>query len=746
MRKLLTALTVCLCAFVLLGASACAEDCTNHVLQYYDYGGGQTHNYGCKACGLVLGTSQHVVSCVNGNLCVLCGRNGSIDESIQQNAAHDVTAWTTAAVQHTGTCVDCGETVTGRHFAYCDAADTCAECGANSVVIDEVRHEVLSWRPRDSEWHEYACIQCGRSSDYGVHSTSCLDTSTCSVCGSTDIADYYREYPSVHSADTSEWRYGMQTHYYICSLCHAGCYRESHTGTCGEPCTVCGATDVYIVDAEHDFSYTYTQTHHTAICADCGLQQGGGSHYGTCQSGTACYVCGAENVTLNHTGHEHDFRFVHNADVHYNPCKYCDMQFNASSHYASCYEDACWACGRPVAECNEITIGHPDLPFVNRNTVLGHEAHCSACDATMGIEAHSVSCQDYTTCVDYGCQMTGLTADSKIRISHYPDDLGWRISDTVHWLVCRDCGEEFAVGEHFYPCTAPAGVCTSCGAATTNETHQNLGSLCHDETQHWWICADCGDEVMHELHSRWCDQYEDDYCSSCATQDVEIGVVNHFSGDELGWNETECWEYCRNCNEPVSVYPHVPSAAKPGYCLHCDYQFASMSLSASSVYAEPGQSFKVDVTAVPAGEYTIICTSDAPQTVSVAADGTITAVTAGTARITINVIELYLTSDLVVHVGDLRAATFHAGMKEIEASALLNTAVERLDLSALTDTTFGAFAFAACRELCQLQLPASGAMPDASSFAGADRLVVFCTNDAQVTYATDADLPYVIAR
>jgi len=745
MRKLCIALTLCL--LLLLGASACAEGCTNHVLEYYDSNDIMTHSYGCKTCGLVLGTTQHVVSCMNANHCVLCGRNDNIEESVQQNIAHDVKNWTVNATQHTGTCADCGETVTEEHFAYCDATGTCAVCGETGVTISEVRHEIQGYKQHNPMQHAYGCIRCSYVQRYDDHSTFCGDLSDCAICGDTDIDATYRENPSLHSVDMAKYEYGEYEHCNVCSICFERCFAQPHTGTCEGGCTVCGAKGVYIEGAEHSFSgYTYTEIDHTRTCSVCGFRDSA-MHYATCQNETVCYVCGAENVQMMTAGHEIDYsQYAHDAYAHYYTCKYCDEQFDASSHYGPCWEGACRACGRAFSECENVSMEHDwSNPWVIKYTDEGHGNHCSSCDALMYMDAHPVSCQDQTTCKTADCGRTGLPADV-VTIEHTEDARGYRIGDTQHWRVCADCGEQFGRDDHFYSCTQPAGVCQVCGGATTNEVHWNLNELFFDETQHWWGCGNCGKKVQYELHQRKCNEEDNGTCNYCGASDVVIGNITHDTNGELGWNETECWVYCMHCREPQHVYPHVPSEEKPGYCATCDYHFASMNLSAETVYAEPGQAFMVDVTVKPAGEYTITYTSDAPQTASVAADGTITAVAAGTARITVTVKELHLTKQLVVYVGDLHAASFHAGVTSIEANAMLNTAVELLDLSALTNASFGVNAFARCAELCQLRLPANGGMPVASDFAGADKLVVFCADDEQMDYAADAGLPYVIAK
>lgn len=110
------------------------------------------------------GECSHYVYCDNLTVCARCGktvRQGEArmrhvgEEHVSGHYEHD-------AKSHWWACGGCGEKLfVGTHYADCDKADSCEECGASGVTIGRLYHE----------FEDGKCIHCGVAESSGNSSS-----------------------------------------------------------------------------------------------------------------------------------------------------------------------------------------------------------------------------------------------------------------------------------------------------------------------------------------------------------------------------------------------------------------------------------------------------------------------------------------------------------------------------------------------------------------------------------------------
>ncbi len=117
--------------------------------------------------------------------------------------------------------------------------------------------------------------------------------------------------------------------------------------------------------------------------------------------------------------------------------------------------------------------------------------------------------------------------------------------ETGHWYVCTKCEEQVDYAEHFggtATCTEKA-VCEVCGVSYGELGEHVTGEALSDETEHWFVCEVCGEEVERAKHyggAATCT--EKAICEACGKPYGEL--LAHDFGDD---------GYCKACGQTLAV-------------------------------------------------------------------------------------------------------------------------------------------------------------------------------------------------
>ncbi|MBQ8352270.1 MAG: hypothetical protein IJY34_00590 [Clostridia bacterium] len=128
----------------------------------------------------------------------------------------------------------------------------------------------------------------------------------------------------------------------------------------------------------------------------------------------------------------------------------------------------------------------------------------------------------------------------------------WKFNATEHWHACGGCDEKEAAGAHTggtATCTAKA-VCDVCGIAYGEEPEHSY-EWKSDKDKHWQECSVCGDvkadsEGEHTGGSATCTTQAT--CETCNQAYGALSTEHDYS--ELRSDETEHWYVCADCGAP----------------------------------------------------------------------------------------------------------------------------------------------------------------------------------------------------
>ena len=146
------------------------------------------------------------------------------------------------------------------------------------------------------------------------------------------------------------------------------------------------------------------------------------------------------------------------------------------------------------------------------------------------------------------------------------DWTAYEFSETEHWFVCKDCGAAIYRQPHHVSCKT--GICVECDQKGTGEiVHQSSGVMGATETEHWYICVNCGEEYHRGSHSISCKTGLCVWCDRPGT-----GYMSH----NYGWGEwqhsgVQHWRVCKDCGEEIDREEHRISCAT-GKCVDCDQE------------------------------------------------------------------------------------------------------------------------------------------------------------------------------
>ena len=208
------------------------------------------HWFECKGCGTIDGLMMpHEISCVTAGKCVYCGATGVTGET-----AHALTGeWKHDQASHWMECPDCKEKIMNwEHWAYCNAADTCINCGAAGVTI--------------VVYHDYdeagKCTICGQTEVIPEHdhvwevtetvAATCTEFgnehSVCTICGEgSDKQTYPTGHYWIYTTTKNPTCVKEGRHNYVCRDCDATSLKKlpatGHTmvlTATGSVCSTCG--------------------------------------------------------------------------------------------------------------------------------------------------------------------------------------------------------------------------------------------------------------------------------------------------------------------------------------------------------------------------------------------------------------------------------------------------------------------------------------------------------------------------
>lgn len=140
----------------------------------------------------------------------------------------------------------------------------------------------------------------------------------------------------------------------------------------------------------------------------------------------------------------------------------------------------------------------------------------------------------------------------------------WHSNETEHWYVCKDCGEDVNRSEHSISCETM--LCTVCNQTGTNIQHLYDPLVWDgDDTEHWTICQRCGQpNPNHAAHILPCNSV---VCTICGLTGTNEGAHS------IAWqhNDTEHWMSCTYCGmTTIQPSSHWFDCDRLDACIYCD--------------------------------------------------------------------------------------------------------------------------------------------------------------------------------
>ena len=303
---------------------------------------------------------------------------------------------------------------------------------------------------------------------------------------------------------------------------------------------------------EHSYDWNALQHNgeeHWLLCQDCGREVLREQHNISCSTGT-CRECGAKGTGII----IHNFDWSNpqsNETEHWTLCQDCDEE-KREKHRISCKTRVCEMCSK--AGKGEISHAYDWDNWQGDSTQ--HWVLCKDCGEEREREEHRISC------VTGQCRVCGKKGNGKI--SHKYDLANIQFNETEHWLICEDCGEEEEHEKHWISCKT--GLCTACRQAGEGEITHNYdwSAWKSNETQHWLVCQDCGEESERLEHNISCTT---GLCRACG-QAGEGEITHNYDWSAWESSRTEHWHVCQDCGEEEREKHWI--SCKTGLCRACD--------------------------------------------------------------------------------------------------------------------------------------------------------------------------------
>lgn len=216
--------------------------------------------------------------------------------------------------------------------------------------------------------------------------------------------------------------------------------------------------------------------------------------------------------------------------------------------YAVCTAPAiCNVCGE--AYIGENIIHNYSNPLYAYNET-SHWSECVNCGAAGSPSMHSASCMKPGICSTCGSEC------SLDKTEHNYDLYELEHDETKHWRVCKDCGENVVVIPHFSWCDK-LGVCGDCGAPYSGPDiyHIDRSDWLYDSECHWYTCNTCGIAPEHNNHNSNCQQ--PGICEVCHAPYSGINVSHSIERNDYEYDSEHHWYICKNCNEKVYITDHL---------------------------------------------------------------------------------------------------------------------------------------------------------------------------------------------
>ena len=505
-----------------------------------------------------------------------------------------------------------------------DADTTCNICGyVRTVTPPAHEHSYGDWsKDGTNHWHECTDAACPNQSesikDKAAHIYDDDADTTCNVCG------YVRTVtPPAHEHRYGDWSKDGTNHWHECT--DAACPNQSesikdkeahvYTDDADTTCNICGYVRT-VTPPAHEHSYgdwSKDGTNHWHECTDAACPNQSESikdkaaHIYDDDADTTCNVCGYVR-TVTPPAHEH---------------RYGDWSKDGTNHWHECTDAAC-----------------PNQSESIKDT----EAHVYDDDAD-------------TTCNICGYVRTVTPPAHEHR---YGD---WSKDGTNHWHECTDAAcpnqsESIKDTEaHVYDDDADT-TCNICGyvRTVTPPAHEHrYGDWSKDGTNHWHECTDAAcpnqSESIKDKAAHIYDDDADTTCNVCGyVRTVTPPAHEHRYGD---WSKdgTNHWHECTDAacpNQSESIKDkaaHIYTDDADTTCNICGYvrtvtpeivPVSQITLNKAEASISVGNSETLTATVAPenAAIKALTWASSDEDVATVAPDGTVTAVKAGTATIT----------------------------------------------------------------------------------------------------------------
>ncbi len=581
----------------------------------YDYEtkvpyGEEGHGYKCtnENCptGVCYGPYEHVGSCTDPSICRDCGWDSDTTEYAWKHGPinYDVYVTTEDGKGHGYLCETCkgayyyqdyedSEREPFDHRAEdCTKPNVCTACNytvESDDIYIRISHGEVDYDTyvptEDGKGHYYKCLTCEKPAFYSnesepiEHQGSCLDPYTCKDC------NYKTDYPmrAYHEWDYDNKQYDETGHWYICLTCNAVQDKSEHWAYCyDEDPTQCRSCEYKgeSLRLEHRFykdgQYQYTpgDDGHYMVCYECPAKSDWQeNHFVDCtaEDKTVCSGCGGSGGYM-YVEHDYDYDDrQHDEYEHWYVCNNCGEDVNRNEHYASCRygeTDVCESCD---AEGVVVRISHDFWSEDGNNYQYdenGHWRTCTTCGVAEEKDRHWGNCKDPNTC--YNC---GYYSEKGFgEVDHNVSSNSRQNDEEYHWYVCADCGEDVYKYTHDAYCNDPYK-CSECGYVSTEafETYHRINwdaPVSTTATQHTFGCRYC-DYQETSTHYVSCTA-NNNRCEECGYEVSAARVSHYWSNQYVPADDGEhCYEYCLRCNKIISWAEHYADCDDPSECARC---------------------------------------------------------------------------------------------------------------------------------------------------------------------------------
>lgn len=316
-----------------------------------------------------------------------------------------------------------------------------------------------------------------------------------------------------------------------------------------------------------------------------------------------CEKCSyQETETIPVKGHSYSTDWTSDGSGHWHACTVCGDKGDYAGHqlteWATTKEPTCTEPGEEKRSCP--TCGYEETREIAKlehevgdewnSDATHHWKDCIHCGESVIDDDHNYG--DWTvtkqpTCTEDGeqkhsCQACGWEETETIPATSHAPSSEWTSDATDHWHVCQNCQAEVDKAAHTFgqwTTVTESGeftsgekvrTCEVCGyeerAEIPGTGHVSDEQWHFDETNHWNLCTDCGNQINVEAHDfgEWTVEIpagcttegtEIRTCATCGYEQTQtIPATGHAYGEWTVTTESTCTEKgvesrtCENCN------------------------------------------------------------------------------------------------------------------------------------------------------------------------------------------------------